>query len=149
MPQTRSLTNEEGGGHREKQIETGRSEKRGNTRKNGTMGLSYRGPSRSYGKCLKWTYEMNKGIYKLYLAANPRQIKYKKTKALWDEKYSVYNGLTAKHPAEQVRNIKKKKLMSGIEINAIETELEKLPNNEFNNQDLDLEHQNDEQQQHE
>ena len=99
MPHTRSATNEEEGDHLEKQNETGRNQTREKIAQLATD---------NYEKCLKWSYEMNKGIYQLYLTANPRQIGYqRRLKALWDEKYLVYNNLTVKHLAEHVRNIKR------------------------------------------
>ena len=42
---------------------------RGNTCRNRTMGLSYRRPNRSYTKekTTKWTKQMNKELYRMYL----------------------------------------------------------------------------------
>ena len=82
---------------------------RGNTRKNQKTGLSYCRPSRDYKKCVKWSGAMNKQIYLMYMRAKPTEKGYqKRLKVLWDENYPTLSNMTARHLAEQVRNIKKK-----------------------------------------
>ena len=89
---------------------------RGNSPKNQKTGLSYCRPSRDYKKCMKWTGAMNKEIYLMYMRAKPTEKGYqKRLKVLWDENYPTLSNMTARHIAEQVRNIKKKNLISELD----------------------------------
>ena len=90
---------------------------RENMWENQTTGLSYRRPTRDYTRSTKWTYEMNKKLYQLYKDSKPGKRGYmNRLKELWDKKYEIYNNFTAKHLAEQVRNIKKKKLLPNLDM---------------------------------
>ena len=96
---------------------------RGNTRENRTTGLSYRRPTGDYTRSTKWTYEINKRLYQLYKDSKPGKRGYmNRPKELWDNKYEIYNNFTAKHLAEQVRNIKKKKLLPNLDMETNELE---------------------------
>ena len=96
---------------------------RGNTRENRTTGLSYSRPKRDYTRSTKWTYEMNTRLYQLYKDSKPGKRGYmNRLKELWDNKYKIYNNFTAKHLAEQVRNIKKKKLSPNLDMETNELE---------------------------
>ena len=98
---------------------------RGNTRKNQKTGLSYCRPSRDYKKCVKWSGAMNKEIYLMYMRAKPTEKGYqKRLKVLWDENYPTLSNMTARHLAEQVRNIKKKNLISELDRKMIERNFE-------------------------
>ena len=98
---------------------------RGNTRKNQKTGLSYCRPSRDYKKCVKWSGAMNKEIYLMYMGAKPTEKGYqKRLKVLWDENYPTLSNMTARHLAEQVRNIKKKNLISELDRKMIERNFE-------------------------
>ena len=96
---------------------------RGNTLENRTTGLSYRRPTRDYTRSTKWTYEMNKRLYQLYKDSKPGKRGYmNRIKELWDNKYEIYNNFTEKNIAEQVRNIKKKKLLPNLDMETNELE---------------------------
>ena len=98
----------------------GEGKTRGNTRVNRSTGLSYRRPSRDYTRSTKWTYEMNKELLQLFADSKPDKRGYqKRLKELWDIRYPDHNKFTPKHLAEQVRNIKKKKLLPTTEISRI------------------------------
>ena len=98
---------------------------RGNTQKNQKTGLSYCRPSRDYKKCVKWSGAMNKEIYLMYMRAKPTEKGYqKRLKVLWDENYPTLSNMTARHLAEQVRNIKKKNLISELDRKMIERNFE-------------------------
>ena len=69
----------------------------------------------------KWSYEMNKELNKMYINSKPSVYGYTKRLAeIWDEKHSDQN-LEARHLAEQVRNIKKRQLLSQSDIEQITT----------------------------
>ena len=98
-------------GGQEQQNKEG-SQTQGNTHAKRATGLSYRRPRRDYSKSTKWTYQMNKDLAKLYKTSQPGKLGYmKKLKDLWDEKYPTLTKFTAKHLAEQVRNIKRRKIL--------------------------------------
>ena len=82
------------------------SQLRRNPREKRTTGLSYCRSTRNYSKATKWAYEMNKNLIKSYENSEPGKIGYmSRLKQLWDEIYPTLENFTAKHPAEQVRNI--------------------------------------------
>ena len=96
-------------------------EKRGKTRRNQKMGLSYRRPTRDYSKCIKWTQAMNKEIYGMYIRSKPEEKGYQgRLKAIWDHNKKDFKHFTGKHLAEQIRNIKKKNLLSEVDRQLIE-----------------------------
>ena len=98
----------------------GEGKTRGNTRVNRSTGLSYRRPSRGYTRSTKWTYEMNKELLQLFADSKPNKCGYqKRLKELWDIRYPDHKKITPKHLAEQVHNIKKKKLLPTTEISRI------------------------------
>ena len=99
-------------GGQEQQNEEEGSQTLGNTRAKRNTGLSYRRPRRDYSKSTKWTYQMNKDLAKLYKTSQPGKLGYmKRLKDLWDEKYPTLTKFTAKQLAEQVRNIKRRKIL--------------------------------------
>ena len=64
---------------------------------------------------------MNKEIYLMYMRAKPMEKGYqKRLKVLWDENYPTLSNMTARLLAEQVRNIKKKNLISELDRKMIE-----------------------------
>ena len=64
---------------------------------------------------------MNKELCLMYLRSKPEEKGYqKRLKSIWDENYEEYKNLTPRHTAEEVRNIKKKNLLSKIERQLIE-----------------------------
>ena len=80
---------------------------RRNLRENRTTGVSYCRPTRDYTKSRKWSYEMNKELYEMYIKCKPTVYGYmKRLKEIWDEKHPDEH-LEPRHLAEQVRNIKK------------------------------------------
>ena len=82
------------------------SQPRRNPRGKRTTGLSYRRPTRNYSKATKWT--------------EPGKIGYvNRLKQLCDEIYPTLENFTAKHLAEQVRNIKKRNIIPETEFNLI------------------------------
>ena len=98
----------------------------GNTRRNRTTGLSYRRPNRGYTKekTTKWTKQMNKELYRMYLQSEPERKGYVKRLAeIWNSNNESPKEMTGKHLAEQVRNLKKKKLLNDEEIKLIELEM--------------------------
>ena len=96
-------------------------EKRGKTRRNQKTGLSYRRPTRDYSKCIKWTQAMNKEIYGMYIRSKPEEKGYQgRLKAIWDHNKKDFKHFTGKHLAEQIRNIKKKNLLSEVDRQLIE-----------------------------
>ena len=100
-------------GDQEQQNEEEGSQTRGNTRAKRTTGLSYHRPRRDYSKSTKWTYQMNKDLAKLYKTSQPGKLGYmKRLKDL-----CTLTKFTAKHLAEQVRNIKRRKLLPEPEFN--------------------------------
>ena len=61
---------------------------------------------------------MNKDLAKLYKTSQPGKLGHmKRRKDLWDEKYPILTKFTAKHLAEQVRNIKRRKILPKPEFN--------------------------------
>ena len=61
---------------------------------------------------------MNKDLAKLYKTSQPGKLGYmKRLKDLWDEKYPTLSKFTEKHLAEQVRNIKRRKILPEPEFN--------------------------------
>ena len=57
----------------------------------------------------------------MYMKAKPYQLGYqKRLKLLWDENYPEFNCMTAKHLAQQIRNIKTSNLLSELERQVIE-----------------------------
>ena len=64
---------------------------------------------------------MNKEIYLLYIRAQPKVKGYQqRLKTLWDENFPQFNQMTSKHLAQQIRNIKMKRLLSGLDRQLIE-----------------------------
>ena len=116
--------NEEEGRHLENIDLERTAEATANTQKrrgNTEIGVSYRKPTRDYSKCIKWTGAMNEELYLTYLRWKPEEKGYQnRLKSIWDENYEEYKHLTLRHIAEQVRNIKKKNLLSKIEQQLIE-----------------------------
>ena len=100
---------------------------RGNTRRNRTTGLSYRRPNSSYTKekTTKWTKQVNKELYRMYLQSEPERKGYiKRLAEIWNSNNNESpKEMTEKHLAEQVRNFKKKKLLNDEEIKSIELEM--------------------------
>ena len=99
----------------------------GNTGRNRTMGLSYRRLNRSYTKekTTKWTKQMNKELYRMYFQSEPERKGYiKRLEEIWNSNNNKSpKEMTREHPAEQVRNLKKKKLLNDEEIKLIELEM--------------------------
>ena len=63
---------------------------------------------------------MNKELLQLFADSKPNKRGYqKRLKELWDIRYPDHNKFTPRHLAEQVRNIKKKKLLPTTEISRI------------------------------
>ena len=117
MPRTSRKEQIQDGGQEQQNEEEG-SQTRGNTRAKRTTWLSYRRPRRDYSKSTKWTYQMNKDLAKLYKTSQPGKLGYmKRLKDLWDEKYPTLTKFTAKHLDEQVRNIKRRKIIPEPEFN--------------------------------
>ena len=70
-------------------------------------------PKRDYTRCVKWSGAINKEMYLLYITAQPKVKGYQqRLKHLWDDNCPEFNQLTSKHLAQQIRNIKTKKLVS-------------------------------------
>ena len=70
-------------------------EKRGKTRRNQKMGLSYRRPTRDYSKSIKWTQAMNKEIYGMYIRLKPEEKGYQgRLKAIWDHNKKEFEHFT-------------------------------------------------------
>ena len=68
---------------------------------------------------------MNKELYEMYIKSKPTVYGYmKRLKEIWDEKHPDEN-LEPRHLAEQVRNIKKKQLLSQSDIEQITTQEER------------------------
>ena len=98
----------------------GEGKTQGNTWVNRSTKLLYRRPSRDYTRSTKWTYEMNKELLQLFAHSKPDKCGYqKRLKELWDIRYPDHKKFMPKHLAEQVRNIKKKKLLPTTEISRI------------------------------
>ena len=98
---------------------------RRNPRENRTTGVSYCRPTRDYTKSRKWSYKMNKELHEMYIKCKPTVYGYmKRLKEIWDEKHPDEN-LEPRHLAEQVRNIKKKQLLSQSDIEQIATQEER------------------------
>ena len=82
--------------------------------------ISYCRPARDYTKHLKLTKAMNQDLYKLYLESRPDDKGCtKRLKTLWENKFQDLSHLASRHLAEQVRNIKKKKLLNDLGIQVI------------------------------
>ena len=98
---------------------------RGNQQENSATGVAYCRPTRDYTKSRKWSYEMNKELYEMYIKSKPTVYGYmKRLKEIWDEKHPDKN-LEPRHLVEQVRNIKKKELLSQSDIEQITTQEER------------------------
>ena len=101
-------------------------ETRANTRTNvcRSTGLSYRRPNRDYRASMKWTYEMNKDLYRMCIKADKKQRGYqKRLKTLWDKDYPRETHVNEKQLAQQIRNIEQKQLLPEIELKRIEQEM--------------------------
>ena len=91
---------------------------------NAENALTYCRPKRDYTKKTKWSEAMNKEIYLLYIRAKPQEKGYRKRlKDLWDENYPKLDQMNGKQLAQQVRNIKTKKLLSERVIQLLEQSL--------------------------
>ena len=86
------IQDEEEGGHLEIVEGASNTQKSlGNTRRNQKTGLSYRRPSRDYSKSFKWSRDMNKEIYHMYVRSEPTKKGYqKRLKAIWDERFPIH-----------------------------------------------------------
>ena len=90
---------------------------------------------------------MNKEIYLTYIQPRPDDKGYqRRLKAIWDDNYSEYKHLMAKNLAEQIRNIKKKNLLSEVDRQLIElqqhiTPLENEKRNDGENEKESENHQ--------
>ena len=76
---------------------------------------------------MKWTYEMNKDLYRMYIKADKKQRGYqKRLKTLWDKDYPRETHVNEKQLAQQIRNIQQKQLIPEIELKRIEQEMGEL-----------------------
>ena len=97
-----------------------------NTRTNvfRSTGLSYRRPNCDYRASMKWTYEMNKDLYRMYIKADKKRRGYqKRLKTLWDKDYPRETHVNEKQLAQQIRNIEQKQFLPEIELKRIEQEM--------------------------
>ena len=73
---------------------------------------------------MKWTYEMNNNLYRMYIKADKKQRGYqKRLKTLWDKDYPRETHVNEKQLAQQIRNIEQKQLLPEIELKRIKREM--------------------------
>ena len=107
---------------------------RGNARRNRSTGTPYRRPTRDYTKSFTWAEDINRRLYKLYLTSEPTNRGYqKRLKELWDEEMPERKHFTSQQFAQQVKNIKIKKLLNDAELQALEKEYKTLSSQEQSN----------------
>ena len=103
MPRRNQNTQEEGCHHVDNegarsahaQAEDTRGKARTNISRN--AGLSYKRPSRDYKASIKWTYEVNKNLYRVFIEADKSQLGYqKRLKSIWDKEHPEMNHLNEK-----------------------------------------------------
>ena len=107
---------------------------RENTRSNRSTGIPYRRPTRDYTKSFTWAKDINRRLHKLYLISQPTNRGYqKRLKELWNEEMPERKHFTSKQLAQQVRNIKIKKLLNDADLQAPEKEYKTLTSQEQDN----------------
>ena len=109
------------------------------TRKMQRTGLSFCRPTRDYTRSVKWSGAMNKEIYRLYVSSKPKDKGYQqRLKQLFDENYPEFDQMSGKHLAQQIRNIKTKKLITEYEIQLIENRIDSTSTSEIHHVQTEL-----------